>query len=61
MEVRFNKGPTSQLFDKDREVKHASAIGLQESVDLIGVIWLLTQVRELLFEAWRRAGPRRNT
>jgi hypothetical protein len=33
------------LFDKDREVKQASAIGLQESLDLLSAIWLLTQVR----------------
>jgi hypothetical protein len=39
-----------KLFDKDREVKHTFAIGLQESLDLLGAIRLLTQARELLFE-----------
>jgi hypothetical protein len=33
---------TFELFDEDREVKEAVAIGLQESLDLIGAIWLLT-------------------
>ncbi len=51
---------TFELFDADREVKEAVAIGLQESLDLIGAIWLLTQVRELLFEGlatrWTVAG-----
>ena len=51
---------TFELFDEDREVKEAVAIGLQESLDLIGAIWLLTQTRKLLFEGlatrWTVAG-----
>jgi len=35
---------------RQRLVKHAVAIGLKESLDLIGAIWLLTQMRELLLE-----------
>jgi hypothetical protein len=42
---------TFELFDKDREVKHASAVGLQASLDLLGAIWLLTQAHELLIES----------
>ena len=49
-----------ELFDEDREVKHASAIGPQESLDLIGTIRLLPQVSELLIEGlatgWTEAG-----
>ena len=51
---------TFELFDEDREVKEAVAIGLQESLDLIGAIWLLPQVSELLIEGlatrWTVAG-----
>ena len=32
---------TFEFFDEDREVKEAVAIGLQESLDLIGAIWRL--------------------
>ena len=39
-----------EFFDEDREVKEAVAIGLQESLDLIGAIWRLTQESELLIE-----------
>ncbi len=39
-----------RVFDEDREVKHAVAIGLKESLDLIGAIRLLTEVRQLLIE-----------
>ena len=38
---------TFELFDEDRDVKEAVAIGLQESLDLIGTIWRLTQESEL--------------
>ena len=51
---------TFELFDEAREVKEAVAIGLQESLDLLGAIWRLTQVRELLIEGlasrWTLAG-----
>ena len=57
--VPLGKAPF-ELFDEDREVKHASAIGLQESLDLIGTIRLLPQVSELLIEGlatgWTEAG-----
>jgi len=57
--VPLGKAPF-ELLDKDREIKHASAIGLQESLDLIGAIQCLPQVRELLIEGlatrWTVAG-----
>ena len=57
--VPLGKAPF-ELFNEDREVKEAVAIGLQESLDLIGAIWLLTQVSELLIEGlatrWTVAG-----
>src|SRR5208282_6701431 len=51
---------TFELFDEDREVKHAIAIGLKESLDPMGAIRLLTQARQLLIEGlatrWTVAG-----
>src|SRR5271157_2499436 len=47
--VPLGKAPF-ELFDEDREVKEAVAIGLQELLDLIGAIWRLTQESELLIE-----------
>jgi hypothetical protein len=47
--VPLGKAPF-ELLDEDRDVKEAVAIGLQESLDLIGAIGFLTQVRKLLFE-----------
>ena len=51
---------TFELFDEAREVKEAVAIGLQESLDLLGALWCLPQVRELLIEGlatrWTVAG-----
>jgi hypothetical protein len=59
MIVPLGKAPF-ELFDKAREVEHASAVGLQASLDLLGAIWLLTQARELLIESlatrWTVAG-----
>src|SRR5271166_2611056 len=57
--VPLGKAPF-EFFDEDREVKEAVAIGLQESLDLIGAIWRLTQESELLIEGlatrWTVAG-----
>ena len=57
--VPLGKAPF-EFLDEDRDVKEAVAIGLQESLDLIGAIWLLTQVSELLIEGlatrWTVAG-----
>jgi hypothetical protein len=57
--VPLGKAPF-ELLDEDRDVKEAVAIGLQESLDLIGTIRLLTQVSELLIEGlatrWTVAG-----
>jgi hypothetical protein len=39
-----------ELFDKDRDVVHAPAIGFQEALDLIESIWLLAPSSHLLFE-----------
>ena len=51
---------TFELLDEAREVKEAVAIGLQESLDLLGPLRCLPQVRELLIEGlatrWTVAG-----